>query len=94
MFFIKFRIERNKSCWTIEKYINYQQEQHENNRKVKFAVNIDIEGWDVLKELSRVIPKQFLYCSEFDMLTYLKKPIKGVNVPQIYLKVISIICDE
>ena len=61
---------------------------------MKFAVNIDIEGWDVLEELSKVIPKQFLYCSQFDMLRYLKKSIKGVNVPQIYLKVISIICNE
>ena len=57
---------------------------------MKFAVNIDIGGWDVLEKLSRVIPKQFLY---FDMLRYLKKPIEWVTDPQIYLKVISIICD-
>ena len=60
-------------------YCNYQLDKHKKNRKEKFAVNIHIGRWDVLEELSRVIPKRFHHFSHFNMLRYLKKIIKEVN---------------
>ena len=62
---------------------------------IKFAVNIDVDHWeDVLAELSKTIPEKLLYCSQFDMLKYLGQQIKGVTIPQIYLKVILFIFDS
>jgi len=64
------------------------QNIRDHNGMIKFAVNIDIEEWeDHMKHLDEKIPPFWLYNSEQDAMKYINQKIKGVNLPQIYLKV-------
>lgn len=81
----------------IQEYFNYQlrsqalepQNIKDHDGMIKFAVNIDIEDWPKeMKEIQEKVPKEFLYNSEDDVMIYLKQKIKGVNLPQLYMKVI------
>lgn len=70
-----------------KKYMSLQDEAHL-DKKIKFAVNLDIGNFrDQLLELYNKVP-QWLFCNrEADVQTYLRRHIPGMSVPQIYLKV-------
>lgn len=54
----------------------------------EFCVNVSIETWnDVMKDLENKIPKQILFKSEYDSMSFLRQEIEGITIPQIYLKV-------
>mmetsp|Transcript_29704 Transcript_29704/g.27170 ORF Transcript_29704/g.27170 Transcript_29704/m.27170 type:complete len:123 (-) Transcript_29704:132-500(-) len=81
---------------TINDYYTYQRQSRTSDQKypidnkgfIKFAVNIDIEHWDEeMEELRRKVPDLLRFDSDKDAMQYLKQKIKGVNLPQVYLKV-------
>lgn len=85
---------------TIQKYHEYQLEAMKNipkyirdeDRRIKFAVNIDIEDWkQEVEDLTSKLPQQLLYDTSYDALRFLPTKIKGVNLPQVYMKVIIIL---
>ena len=76
---------------TISEYIKYQKDSQKQvsneNKKIYFGVNIDIDKWtEHLDELAK-LPKEFNFLSNFDVLSYLRYHILGVTDPQVYLKV-------
>ena len=82
----------------IQEYYDYQmrssafepQNITDEDGMIQFGVNVDIESWhNEMKELKAKIPKQFLFDSEADVMSYLKQKIKGISLPQLYLKVPS-----
>jgi len=81
---------------SIEEYYYYQREcminlpqnARDKDGLIKFAVNIDINDWeDHVNHLEEKIPTEWLYNSEKDSMQYLNQKIKGINQPQLYLKV-------
>ena len=55
---------------------------------VFFAVNIDIFKWEQeLELLYNKLPERLLPCTKYDILSYCRNQIQGVNSPQIYIKV-------
>lgn len=87
---------------SIQDYYNYQVESEaqepqnvtDEHGMIKFAVNIDIEEWKKeMHELQSKLPKEFLFNSEFDAMQYSTQKIKGINLPQLYMKVSLIIME-
>ena len=83
---------------TIKEYFEYQSQSlvHEpqnirdDDGMIKFGVNIDIETWkNTMEELQTKLPEDVLWNTEYDVMKYLKQQIKGVNLPQLYMKVIN-----
>lgn len=57
------------------------------NSAVEFAVNIDIDSWrPQVDELRQKLPKRLLWCSEDDALGDVRQHIKGMTLPQLYIK--------
>ena len=58
---------------------------------ILFAVNVDIGSWkEMINELTEKLPSEIRPCSNWDLLSYLRHHIKGVSLPQLYLKVDNI----
>lgn len=54
---------------------------------VEFAVNIDIDSWrPQVDELRRKLPKRLLWGTDDDALEDVRQHIKGMTLPQIYIK--------
>lgn len=54
---------------------------------VDFAVNIDFENWrPQIDELRKKLPKRLLWGSDDDALEDVRQHIKGMTLPQIYMK--------
>ena len=70
-----------------KQYMSLQDEAHL-DKKIKFAVNLDIGNFrDQLLELYNKVPP-WLFCNrEADVQTFLRRHIPGMSIPQIYLKV-------
>lgn len=70
-----------------KQYMSLQDEPHL-DKKIKFAVNLDIGNFrDQLLELYNKVP-DWLFCNrEADVQGYLRRHIPGMSIPQIYLKV-------
>jgi hypothetical protein len=86
--------QKNQSM-TIKEYYAYQKNlenitifSKDLPKRVKFAVNVDINSWgDIMEDLELKLPSQLLFKSEDDILSFLRQDIEGVTIPQIYLKV-------
>jgi hypothetical protein len=80
---------------TIREYMEYRRGQKdikicskELPKRVKFAVNVDINSWtDIMEDLQKKIPSALLFKSNDDILSFLRQEIEGITIPQIYLKV-------
>jgi hypothetical protein len=73
---------------TISEYVDYMENfNYSKDSNVLFAVNIDIEEW--IQELSEIrkLPEWILWQSKRDGLSYLIQSVKGMTIPQIYIKV-------
>ena len=96
LIFLFIRLHQRKEVIPLKDYITYQYLVAHNpdpnlrtpEGNVKYAVNIDIDGWsEVLEELNK-LPPEFMCLSNKDALSHLKRKVLGINLPQIYLKVI------
>ena len=81
---------------TITQYINYQSTMRlkeyniDDSENILFAVNVDIGAWnEMVNELVEKLPAELRPCSNWDILSYLRHHIKGVSLPQLYLKASS-----
>lgn len=85
------RTKHEKQTIKLSHYLKYQQK--EGNEKdvdgnIKFGVNLDIGTWEPqIDELVDKIPEEFLFCSEKDILQYVRHHILGMTQPQMYIKV-------
>ncbi len=70
-----------------KQYMSLHDEAHL-DKKIKFAVNLDIGNFkDQLLELYNKVP-DWLFCNrEADVQGFLRRHIPGMSIPQIYLKV-------
>ncbi len=82
---------QKKEQMKIADYFKYQiasLEKPNESAFVRFGVNIDIENWEEeMKEIATKFPKEYLFKTEHDIMKYHKQDIKGVNLPQLYMKV-------
>lgn len=92
---VKKKEQQNiKTQMSISEYIKYVDKMkgidHSNisATKIKFGVNVDAAQWDeIVEELERAIPPEFLMKSEVSSLSYFRQDIEGISLPQFYLKV-------
>jgi hypothetical protein len=77
--------------WQLTDYIKYAQDfdkLHKNDKKIYYAVNVDLGNYKELeKELETKISPLLVYGSKYDILAYVRKHIKGMTKPQMYIKV-------
>jgi hypothetical protein len=80
----------------ISDYVRYQkisatktpQHVRDDKGRIKFAVNIDIDQWkNEMDEIEKKLPPQLVYNSKYDAMRYHPQKIRGVNIPQLYMKV-------
>lgn len=80
---------------TVKEYLEYRETLRDIKitsrdlpKRVKFAVNVDINSWnDIMEDLEAKIPTPLLFKSNDDILSLLRQEIEGITIPQIYLKV-------
>ena len=80
---------------TVKEYLEYRETLKDFKitspwlpKRVKFAVNVDINSWtDIMEDLEAKIPSPLLFKSNDDILSFLRQEIEGITIPQIYLKV-------
>lgn len=96
--FFGFTNNRNNQVnWTVRDYAAYLNNQKngrkdENNPKIKadkiyFAVNIDMDNMTAPREeLRNKIHELLTFCSINDALSYIREHIRGMSIPQYYLK--------
>jgi hypothetical protein len=88
------RFYKNKSTKTrrslkeyVQKVFEESREQRQQENVVEFAVNIDIDSWKPqVDELRKKLPRRLLWCTDDDALTDVRQHIKGMTLPQIYIK--------
>jgi len=84
------RTKHEKDRIKLIDYLNYQKQEDvkDGDGNIKFGVNLDIGTWGPqIDELVSKIPEDFLFCSERDILQYVRQHILGMTQPQMYIKV-------
>lgn len=80
--------QATKQTMQLKDYIKIMEKSDNNDRYIRFGVNIDFGNWnEEVDELRKHLPSKVLWCSKEDSLSYLRQHILGMSLPQLYMKI-------